>query len=86
MPLTSQPCDHTGKRIGFKLGNYVTACGHGGSGPNNARAWSKAMNIQWMTKQELSQAIPPAYTQYIGNQLTNKLRHEHASISRHLTP
>jgi DNA (cytosine-5)-methyltransferase 1 len=27
------------------------------------------MGIDWMNRDELSQAIPPAYTQYIGEQL-----------------
>lgn len=31
-----------------------------------------AMGIDWMTGAELSQAIPPAYTEFIGKQL---LRH-----------
>jgi DNA (cytosine-5)-methyltransferase 1 len=30
---------------------------------------SKAMGIDWMTCRELSQAIPPAYTRWIGEQL-----------------
>lgn len=29
----------------------------------------KAMDIDWMIKTELSQAIPPAYTEWIGKQL-----------------
>jgi DNA (cytosine-5)-methyltransferase 1 len=32
-----------------------------------------AMGIDWMTRRELSQAIPPAYTEYIGAQLLRVL-------------
>lgn len=32
-----------------------------------------AMQIDWMSKKELSQAIPPAYTEFIGRQLLNYL-------------
>ena len=32
-----------------------------------------AMGIDWMTTQELTQAIPPAYTEFIGEQLINRL-------------
>lgn len=28
--------------------------------------WQKAMGIDWMTNAEMAQAIPPAYTRYIG--------------------
>lgn len=31
--------------------------------------WKNAMGIDWMTRKELTQAIPPAYTEYIGHYL-----------------
>lgn len=32
-----------------------------------------AMGVQWMTKKELNEAIPPAYTEWIGNRLRRHL-------------
>lgn len=38
-------------------------------------AWLHAMGIDWYMKEtEAAEAIPPAYTRYIGNQLINQLR------------
>jgi DNA (cytosine-5)-methyltransferase 1 len=34
----------------------------------------KAMGIDWMTRGELSEAIPPAYTEFIGKQLLEAIR------------
>lgn len=36
----------------------------------------EAMGIDWMNRDELSEAIPPAYTEYIGAQLMRVLLHE----------
>lgn len=36
-------------------------------GKNVNEVWRNAMGIDWMTNLELAEAIPPAYTRYIGN-------------------
>ena len=48
------------------LKRYVTGGGHGGNGSARYLDWCDAMQIDWMTKYELTQAIPPAYTSWIG--------------------
>ena len=35
--------------------------------------WPAAMGIDWMTSREMCEAIPPAYTQFIGRQLIDAL-------------
>ena len=40
-----------------------------GGGNCSVRAARDAMAIDWMTKTELNEAIPPAYTEYIGEKL-----------------
>ncbi len=63
------PCQHQGT---VKDGQYVTVFGKGGNGYTKARG-SQAMDIAWMTVRELSQAIPPRYTEWIGLQLMRVL-------------
>ncbi|MDF2757811.1 MAG: 82, Jasper 82 [Thermomicrobiales bacterium] len=41
--------------------------------------WPEAMGIDWMTWQELTQAIPPAYTRYIGGHLMTTLINQRAA-------
>jgi DNA (cytosine-5)-methyltransferase 1 len=47
---------------------YGQGCSRGDRG-----LWQKAMQIDWMTMNEMAQAIPPAYTEYIGRQLIDAL-------------
>jgi DNA (cytosine-5)-methyltransferase 1 len=42
--------------------------------PRNLAHARAVMGIDWMTRPELNQAIPPAYTEYIGAQLLDHLK------------
>lgn len=61
MPKVPKPV-----KMGRKIqdGEYIQPVGHF-SGVNYAR---KQMQIDWMNQEELSQAIPPAYTKYIAEE------------------
>lgn len=50
-------------------GEFMHIVGHF-SGVAEARA---AMDIDWMTRDELREAIPPAYTEYVGKRLIREL-------------
>lgn len=75
-PLVAPPCNHkwqtprfpqatnrTNLRSTVEVGAYRTA-----------KLAPAAMEIDWMTLSELSQAIPPAYTKFIGDQLAAYIR------------
>jgi DNA (cytosine-5)-methyltransferase 1 len=62
-------------------GRFYTVAGH--TGYNSTRDgriggtaddWRRAMDIKWMNCYELAEAIPPAYTQHIGESLMTHLR------------
>lgn len=53
------PCDHDDN-------NIVSVFGHGGHIYHSVGDWQAVMGIDWMTRDELSQAIPPAYAEFIG--------------------
>jgi DNA (cytosine-5)-methyltransferase 1 len=66
--LTS-PCSH-GRPVAGVYGNA-----HGKAGawpgmlPSDLPTWSRAMGIDWMTAKEITEAIPPAYSEFIGQEL-----------------
>lgn len=71
------PCDHRGGALSMlwktrvqKLAagqafRYITVAGNSFLVPEASRA----MGIDWMTRRELAQAIPPAYTLFVGTHL-----------------
>lgn len=68
------PCEHNGP--------VVSVVGHGtpswvraqlGYNPT-IKQYREAMGIDWMNRNELSEAIPPAYTQLVGSILLNQLK------------
>lgn len=78
-------CSHAGKATGDRLRRagitkapsqadgfrFVTVVGHNYLVSEGRRA----MGIEWMSRDELSQAIPPAYTEYIGRHLLEAVQH-----------
>jgi DNA (cytosine-5)-methyltransferase 1 len=56
---------------------FISVCGTGGvRGMTEAqilRKWQSAMGINWMNRDEMAQAIPPAYCQWIGERLLKSL-------------
>jgi DNA (cytosine-5)-methyltransferase 1 len=81
MPLVGVPCAHhrytepkywTGWRPKgeHRLSTVVQVYGNAGGREH----WPAAMGIDWMTPKEMTEAVPPAYTQFIGAQILDLLR------------
>ncbi len=69
--LLTPTCKHEWER-GMAIGVY----GHGTPtthlkkiGPVYVDDWREAMQIDWMTGRELAEAIPPAYTEWLGKRI-----------------
>ena len=69
-PLLGHPCHHPYPALGvYGHGRNNEASPDPGGYQGNVRESAEAMAIEWMTREELRGAIPPAYTEYIGAQL-----------------
>lgn len=68
---------HRGRVAGWRHGEYFdgpyfAVYGEGG-GKGTVSQWQTAMGIDWTdVRKELAEAIPPAYTKYIGGQLLDR--------------
>jgi DNA (cytosine-5)-methyltransferase 1 len=72
VPLLLMPTQRKSKfRMGRPIveGDDITPVGHF----SNVSYAKRQMQIDWMTQAELAQAIPPAYTEWIGRQLMARL-------------
>lgn len=71
--LLAPPCDHS--RPAFNPhhaeGRERIYAEYGRGDPE--RRWRNAMQVPWMNRHETREAIPPAYTEYIGRQLLRGL-------------
>lgn len=69
---------HRGRVRGWRHGVHVEGpyfAVHGqGGGKGTLAQWSQAMGIDWMTRAEIVEAIPPVYTEYVGSQLMAWIR------------
>ena len=75
LPLIAPPhpshltrCARQGKRPSFD-GQFVTVTGN----CSDVAYARKAMGINWMKRDDLSQALPPSYTKFIGEQIKRQL-------------
>lgn len=74
---------HRGRTQGWRHGEYfdgpyLAVYGNGG-GKGTVTEWQEAMGIDWTdVRKEIAEAIPPAYTEFLGAQLITQLRKEAA--------
>lgn len=86
-PVTVPACRHTDAPVVGVYGGHARrrSAKHGGRGTRDTWAGghkgaaSEAMGMDWATLGELSEAIPPAYTEHLGLQLLAHLQSQRAA-------
>lgn len=69
IPLKGVDCNHENLSVMKRRGdggNIYTVAGHWAG---TKEEWSDAMGINWMSKSELAQAIPPIFSEYLAKQV-----------------
>lgn len=72
-------CDHSRPVVGVYGHPHGRKGAWPGMLPGGHAEWSAALGIDWMATDELAQAIPPAYTEYIGGCLLDAVREQGAA-------
>jgi DNA (cytosine-5)-methyltransferase 1 len=68
---SDSPCDIEIMNRGWKKTRFVPVYGSGGC--KAGHLWNEAMGIDWMKRPQLAEAIPPAYTEWIGKELIERV-------------
>ncbi len=77
--MLAPPAESKHAKLGHapKPGEYVHVVGHAPDVEYNRIA----MGISWMTRDELSQAIPPAYTRWLGGYLMQSIQPAYLEVA-----
>jgi DNA (cytosine-5)-methyltransferase 1 len=79
-PVMGPPCAHGAQAKRFEIWRHgertmsAVVPVYGTGGGKAAEYWPEAMGIDWMSRYEMSQAIPPAFTEHLGQYLLTEVR------------
>jgi DNA (cytosine-5)-methyltransferase 1 len=82
IPLHVPFCMHEWQLPRFTVNKKVTRVipVYGSGGGKQGHDWSRAMEIDWMLKAEIVNAIPPAYTKFLGAQMRAYMEHRDFTV------